>query len=52
MFVEATEIGDELERPARISTAGRCLARTRARRDRRGRMSEETVSVTIKGRKG
>jgi acetyl-CoA C-acetyltransferase len=53
MFVEATEIGDELEmtRADLDRWALRSHERALAAIDE-GRMSEETVSVTIKGRKG
>jgi acetyl-CoA C-acetyltransferase len=53
MFVEATEIGDELEltRPDLDRWALRSHERALAAIDD-GRMSEEIVSVTVKGRKG
>lgn len=53
MFVEATEIGDELEmtRADLDRWALRSHERALAAIDE-GRMSEETVSVTIKGRRG
>jgi acetyl-CoA C-acetyltransferase len=53
MFVEATEIGDELEmtRADLDRWALRSHERALAAIDE-GRMSDETVSVTIKGRKG
>jgi acetyl-CoA C-acetyltransferase len=53
MFVEATEVGDELEmtRADLDRWALRSHERAVAAIDD-GRMSEETVSVTIKGRKG
>jgi acetyl-CoA C-acetyltransferase len=53
MFVEATEVGDELEmtRADLDRWALRSHERALAAIDD-GRMSEETVSVTIKGRKG
>jgi acetyl-CoA C-acetyltransferase len=53
MFVEATEIGDELEltRPDLDRWALRSHERALAAIDE-GRMAEETVSVTVKGRKG
>lgn len=53
MFVEATEVGDELEmtRADLDRWALRSHERALAAIDE-GRMSDETVSVTIKGRKG
>ncbi len=53
MFVEATEIGDELEmtRADLDRWALRSHERALAAIDE-GRMSDETVSVTVKGRKG
>jgi acetyl-CoA C-acetyltransferase len=53
MFVEATEIGDELEmtRADLDRWALRSHVRALAAIDD-GRMAEETVSVTVKGRKG
>src|ERR1700747_404724 len=53
MFVEATEVGDELEltRPDLDRWALRSHERALAAIDD-GRMADETVSVTVKGRKG
>jgi acetyl-CoA C-acetyltransferase len=53
MFVEATEVGDELEmtRADLDRWALRSHERALAAIDE-GRMAEETISVTIKGRKG
>jgi acetyl-CoA C-acetyltransferase len=53
MFVEATEVGDELEmtRADLDRWALRSHERALAAIDE-GRMSDETVSVTVKGRKG
>src|SRR5436305_840078 len=53
MFVEATEVGDELEltRPDLDRWALRSHERALAAIDD-GRMADETVAVTIKGRKG
>jgi acetyl-CoA C-acetyltransferase len=53
MFVEATEVGEELEmtRADLDRWALRSHVRALAAIDE-GRMSEETVSVTVKGRKG
>jgi acetyl-CoA C-acetyltransferase len=53
MFVEATEIGDELEltRPDLDRWALRSHERALAATDE-GRMSEEIVTVTVKGKKG